>query len=95
MATAFWEKIKADPQAFGEFIRVWMFVALGLGLFVLDDAQQAQILTAISVTITFLTRKASTANVHVEEKVQKEVLHREATGTGIGTQQVGTGDGRA
>ncbi len=101
--TTLWAKISSEPQAFGEMIRLWLFVAMGAGLMVMSDANQAQLLTAISVTITFFTRKASTANVMVEQKVQKEVLHREATGTGIGMGTVavpsmpsgtGTDDGR-
>ena len=99
MLQSLWNKIAAEPQGFGEMLRLWMFVAMGFGLLAMTDAQQAQLLTAISVTITFFTRKASTANIHVEQKVQKEVLHREATGTGLGTTSVmptgtGTGDGR-
>ena len=91
-----WGKIQAEPQAFGEMIRIWLAVASVAGAFVMDDKLEKILMMAISVTITFFTRKASTANVNVEAKVQKEVLHREATGTGIGISSMptSTGDGR-
>ncbi len=89
MLTTLWDKISAEPQGFGEMIRIWLLVLMAFGMVALNDAQQSILLMAISVTITFFTRKASTANVHVETK--KQVAFERGIAEGVA--QVSSGAG--
>ena len=83
--TALWSKIQQEPTAFGEMLRVWLFVAMGFGVLQLTDSQQSQLLMAVSVTIAFFTRRATTPNVKVEAKAERradEKVQERATASG-------------
>ncbi len=91
MLTTLWEKISAEPQGFGEMIRIWLLVLMAFGMIALNDAQQSILLMAISITITFFTRKASTPNVVVETK--KQVAFERGVAEGVAQVSSGTGMG--
>lgn len=89
MWTTLWDKIQAEPQAFGEMIRIWMLVFSAAGMYTMDDKLEKLIMLGISVTITFFTRKATTANVHVKE-IRSTAFDR---GIAEGVKQTSSGAG--